>query len=51
MQVQAAGFPIERHERYKRGIVERLVARNPQAAQATARPEPKIGSDLDADAG
>jgi ubiquinone/menaquinone biosynthesis C-methylase UbiE len=35
VQVQAAGFQIERRERYKRGVVERLVARRPPADQAT----------------
>jgi ubiquinone/menaquinone biosynthesis C-methylase UbiE len=29
LQVQAEGFDVERHERYKRGVVERLVARRP----------------------
>jgi ubiquinone/menaquinone biosynthesis C-methylase UbiE len=29
LQVQAEGFEVERHERYKRGVVERLVARKP----------------------
>ena len=29
LQVQAEGFDVERHERYKRGVVERLVARKP----------------------
>jgi ubiquinone/menaquinone biosynthesis C-methylase UbiE len=35
VQVQAAGFQIERCERYKRGVVERLAARKPPADQAT----------------
>jgi ubiquinone/menaquinone biosynthesis C-methylase UbiE len=29
LQVQAEGFEVERHERYKHGVVERLVARKP----------------------
>jgi hypothetical protein len=29
LQVQAEGFEVERRERYKRGVVERLVARKP----------------------
>jgi ubiquinone/menaquinone biosynthesis C-methylase UbiE len=29
LQVQAEGFEVERHERFKRGVVERLVARRP----------------------
>jgi ubiquinone/menaquinone biosynthesis C-methylase UbiE len=35
VQVQAHGFQIEQRERYKRGIVERIVARKPPEDQAT----------------
>ncbi|SNQ45351.1 hypothetical protein FRACA_10110 [Frankia canadensis] len=52
MQVEAAGFQLERRERCKRGIVKRLVARKPQADQAnpTAVPTTDLDADADADA-
>jgi SAM-dependent methyltransferase len=37
LQVQAEGFQIERQERSKLGIVERLTARKPPEPPATAR--------------
>jgi ubiquinone/menaquinone biosynthesis C-methylase UbiE len=42
LQVQAEGFQIERRERAKLGIVERLAARKPPAATPTA-PGPAVG--------
>jgi ubiquinone/menaquinone biosynthesis C-methylase UbiE len=42
LQVQAEGFQIQRRERAKLGIVERLAARKPPAATPTA-PGPAVG--------
>jgi ubiquinone/menaquinone biosynthesis C-methylase UbiE len=47
-QVEAAGFQIERRERSKRGIVERLVARKPPPVRADPV---DAASELDADIG
>ncbi|WP_285103071.1 class I SAM-dependent methyltransferase [Promicromonospora sp. MEB111] len=40
LHVQAAGLRIERHDRFNRGVIERLAARRPELSPPTSPPGP-----------